>query len=227
MEKNKKAIIIAIVVILLLVAGIVVYNITTKPKVETNNVETEKTTSNGLKISAEYTDNELLNKLLINDKDVFKSIVEKTHYQELKLKNKLVSDNLAFVSINCYGAQFDLNHLFIYNNKGELVDYFYELNDSDTDNNKYRYNGDFNYDTNTKTLTFTTDIWLGDGEESTGAGFDGKEFSELSASELERFKNYADKVKYEYKLENGKFKFVKKDTLSKLADNVYWKQYFK
>ena len=36
---------------------------------------------------------------------------EQTRYSELKLKSKLVSDNMAFANVSVYGSQFDENYL--------------------------------------------------------------------------------------------------------------------
>ena len=66
----------------------------------------------------------------------------------------------------------------------------------------------------------------GEGEESSGVAFNDKVISELSDSELERFKSYSYEIKWEYKFENGKFEFVKKEELTKLMDQDYWSEYF-
>ena len=193
----------------------------TKEIVKVNVIEAKD-----IDVSVEYTNDSLLSKFFINNHNVFNSMIDKANYNELKLKNKLVSDNMAFINVYDNGTQFDENHLFIYDSNGKIIDYFHLLKDKDNDNNSYKYNGDFKYDTDTKTLTFTTELWLGEGEESTGVAFNDKLISELSKSELERFKNYAYEVKYEYELKNGKFEFTKKDVLSKLINNEFYKEYF-
>lgn len=189
-------------------------------------VKVNVTEAKDIDVSVEYNDDNLISKFAINNHNVFNSMTEKTKYKELKLNKKLVSDNLVFADIYAYGTQFNQNYLFIYDKNGKLIDYIYSLEDKDNDNNSYKYMGDFEYDTDTKKLSFKTSLWLGDGEEDTGVAFNNKDISELSKSELEKFKNYADEVKYEYKLKNGKFEFVKKEVISKIKDNEFLKSYF-
>ena len=228
-NKGNGLVIFIIVLVVLLVGGIVVYNLTAKPNETANNVETKETSVvaevKDEDVFIEYNEEGLLKTVSIKNKSVLDTITSETKYTELKLRNELVSDNLAFIDIYAYGTQFDEDYLFVFDGNGKLVENFHLLTDKDNDNNKYKYAGNFKYEA--KTLTFGTKLWLGEAEEGTGAAFDGKEISELSASELETFKNYADEVKYEYKLENGKFELVKKETSSQLKDNEFYKEYFK
>ena len=193
----------------------------TKEIVKVNVVEAK-----AIDVSIENTDDNILSNFLINNNNVLNSMISEANYKQLTLKNKQVSDNMVFASVYANGTQFDENHLFIYDKNGNLINHFYSLKDEDNDNNKYKYSGEFEYDTNTKKLIFTTELWLGEAEEGTGAAFNDKSISELSESELERFKNYAYKVKYEYELKDGKFELAKKEALSKLANNEFYKGYF-
>ena len=242
-KRNNNTGIIVILVIIILALGVCVGYLLSKTsnneettevanntQVQEKSEKTKKDTKIDVNVEykkAEYSDAEILGKFLINNKDVLNSMLEVTHDSNLKLISKSVSDNMAFVNIDIYGSQFDTKYLFIYDNNGKIITYFHLLNDVDNDNNSYKYNGDFEYDSNNKTLAFSTSIWFGEGEESTGKGFNQKLINELSKSELEKFGNYADKVKYEYKFENGKFELLKKDTLSQVKNNEYYKEYFK
>ena len=223
-----KKIIFLILSVLIVVAIVIalISNFGAKSSSENEIAKDNVSEAKNIDVSVGYTEDNLLNEFIINNHNVFNSMIEKANYEQLKLKNKLVIDNIVFANVYDSGTQFDENHLYIYDKNGNLINYFHSLKDNDNDNNKYKFSGDFEYDTNTKILTFTTELWLGEGEDGTGVAFNDKSINELSKTELERFKNYAYEVKYEYELKNGKFEFLKKEVLSKLKNNEFYKKYF-
>lgn len=224
-KRNSKGIVFFLMIIAV-IAGVCVGFVLSKnskkeqPKEELKEVEISIEDS----YEGEY---KTLSKFLINNKDVLPSMIEIAHYTELKLIDKSVNNQMVFANIDMHGTQFNNNILFIYDKNGELIDYFYRLENEDYDNNIYKYNGVYSYDNSNNILTFNTTLWLGEGDESTGKGFDDKSISELSKNELETFGNYAYEVKYEYKYENGKFKCTKKEPVSLLKNNEYFSYLFK
>ena len=206
-KKNCKVVwcVVALVVLLGIGVGLYIYKNKEKP---VNNIEvTDK--EDYLEVS-----------------DSIKALRSELNITEFAKVNKSSSDKssgLVFVDVIEPDFQFETHYLFVFTKAGKLVFEARDFKDKDNDNNRYKYNGTYEYDSDKKTLTFNTTLFLGESDEATGTAFNGKDLSELTKGEKTKLGNYSDVVKYTYKYENKKMTFVKKEELSKLKDNEYYK----
>ena len=218
-EKNKKALYIVIIGIIVLI-GIggcyLFYN---------NNKEEQINIPNNEKINDtdKKEDSKKYIFLFNGEKKILKSDLNLTEYAKINSSKVDASTDIVFLDIIEPDFQFETHYLFCFDKDGKLILDVRDYKDSDNDNNRYKFNGDFDYDESNNILTFYTNLFLGDGEESAGAAFDGKDISELTNAEKTILGNYSDLVKYDYKYENNKIKFVEKTEVNKLKDNIYYK----
>lgn len=168
---------------------------------------------------------------IISNKKVLRSDLNITSDAKVVSSKVDKSAKISFINIFEPNYQFTTYYLFCFDSTGKLI---FEVRgngenlivDKDNGGNGYKYNGKFDYDERNKILSFYTNIWLGEGEDSSGASFNGKSINDLTKNELDSLGNYSDEVKYEYKYDGGKMTFAKKTEISKLKNNEFYKQIF-
>ena len=206
-KKNCKVVwcVVALVVLLGIGVGLYIYKNKEKP---VNNIE--------------VTDKE--DYLEVSDSiKALRSELNITEFAKVNKSSSDISSGLVFVDVIEPDFQFETHYLFVFTKDGKLVFEARDFKDKDNDNNRYKYNGTYEYNGDKKTLTFNTTLFLGESDEATGTAFNDKGLSELTKKEKTKLGNYSDVVKYTYKYENKKMTFVKKEELSKLKDNEYYK----
>jgi hypothetical protein len=154
-------------------------------------------------------------------KKILKSDLDITENATINISKVDSKNGIVFLEITEPDFQFETHYLLCYNKDGKKIMDLRSLNDKDNDNNRYKYNGKYEY--NDGMLTFYTTLFLGESDESTGKAFNDKELSKLTKEEKKILGNYSDVVKYDYKFENGLFSLSKKEEVSKLKDNSYYK----
>lgn len=219
-KKNNNIIFYVVAICMILIVGIGVgyyfYNSnnnvekpTENNKPKENNIDEKVDESSYIKI----TDN----------KKVLKSDLNVSPNAEIYSSKVDSINGLVFLDIIEPDFQFETHYLLCYDKDGKLILDIRDIKDKDNGNNRYKYNGKFSYDESKKTLSFYTNVFLGESDDASGASFDEKGISELTSSEKKILGNYSDTVKYEYKYENKKMNFVKKEEISKLKDNSYYR----
>ena len=161
--------------------------------------------------------------IVINDKKVLRKDLNLTN--NAKINSSKVIDKLSIVLLDVIEPdfQFETHYLFCFDKDGKLVFEARDFKDSDNDNNRYKYNGKFEFDEKTNLLTFYTNLFLGENDEATGTAFNDKDLSELTKDEKIKLGNYSDTIKYVYKYDKKKMTFSKKEEVSKLKNNDYYK----